>query len=83
MADAASLYPVWASTARKFSYRLANIQSAKAKLLTKQMREFADDFDTWSDSSEVSPDEKLRRRKVVGDYMTCYRDALDLFASNP
>lgn len=76
------MYPVWAKTAREFSTRLDKLTSGKARFLSKRMKVFADEFDSWvRPMCLVTPDEKMRRSRVVGDYMTCYRDALDVFAS--
>ena len=76
------MYPIWGKTARDFALRLDKIGSGKAQYLAKRMKTYADEFDSWAQSYiPAKPDEKLRRSKIVGEYMTCYRDALDVFAS--
>ncbi len=77
------MYPVWAKTAREFYLKLSRISAGKAQFLAKRMKEYADEFDSWSSGSTPSPEEKLRRSKLIAEYMSCYRDALDVFANKP
>lgn len=75
------MYPVWAKTARGFSLRLDRLQTAKGRFLAKKMREFVVEFEAWESDLNPHPDEKLRRRKIVTEYMSCYRDALEALAN--
>jgi len=45
--------------------------------MAKKMREFAKAFAAWEKGEVPSGPVK---GKIIGDYMTCYRDALDIFA---
>lgn len=74
------MYPVWARTAWDFSLRLDRLPFSRGRFLGDRMREYAAEFDTWESDLNVGPDEKLRRKKVVGDYMASYREALDLLS---
>lgn len=81
MTSTSGMYPVWSQTAREFAERLTRISSVKAQSLAKRMQAYADEFETWS--VVPSADERVRRSQVIGDYMTCYRDALSVFTQGP